>query len=60
MKVEHHDTEDDREGDQDHGDHQVVDNNRNTQRGFRDFVGQQKQEDSQSQQYINRKTHLLP
>lgn len=46
VKVEHHNTEDDRKGDQDHGEHKVVDDNGNAQRCFRDFVGQQKQEDS--------------
>lgn len=46
VKVEHHNTEDDRTGDQDHGEHQVVNDSGNTQRCFWDFVCKQKQKDS--------------
>lgn len=59
MQVEDHYTQDDREGDQDHGEHDVVDNNWNAKGGLRHPVGQQQHEDSQSDEHRNGESHLL-
>lgn len=59
VQVENDHAEDDGECDQDHGEHDVVDNDGDTQRRFRDLIGQQQQEDSESEQHVDGKTHLL-
>lgn len=59
MQVEDNHAEDDRERDQDHGEHDVVDDDWNTQRGLGNFVSKQKQEDSEGEQDVNGQTHLL-
>lgn len=59
VQVEDDDTQDDREGDQDHGEHDVVDNDWNAQGSLRDLVSQQKHEDSQSDEDRNGESHLL-
>lgn len=59
VQVEDDDAQDDGEGDQDHGEHDVVDDDRNAQGGLGDLVGQQKHEDSQSDEDRNGESHLL-
>lgn len=59
VQVENHHAEDDGEGDQDHGEHDVVDDDGDPQRRFRDLIGQQQQEDGEGKQHVDGKTHLL-
>lgn len=59
VQVEDHHTQDDREGDQDHGEHDIVDNNRDTKRSLWDLVSQQEHEDSKSNEDRNGEGHLL-
>lgn len=59
MQVEDDHAEDDGAGDQDHGEHDVVDDNRDAQRGLWDFISQQQQEDGEGQQNVDGQTHLL-
>lgn len=47
VQVEDHHAQNDGESDQDHGEHDVVDNNRDGERRLGDFVGQQQHEDSE-------------
>ena len=50
VQVENNDAKDDREGDEDHGKHEILDNDGDSQRGLRHFGRQQQQEHSKSQQ----------
>lgn len=59
VQVEDDDTQDDGKGDQDHGEHDVVDDDRNAQGSLGDLVSQQKHEDSQSDEDRNGESHLL-
>lgn len=59
VQVENDHAEDDGEGDQDHGEHDVVDDDGDTQRRFRDLISQQQQEDSEGEQHVDGQTHLL-
>lgn len=59
VQVEHDHAEDDRKGDEDHGEHDVIDDDRNAQWGFRNFVSQQQQEHSEGEQDVDGQTHLL-
>lgn len=59
VQIENDHAEDDGECDQDHGEHDVVDNDGDTQRRFRDLIGQQQQKDSEGEQHVDGKTHLL-
>lgn len=59
VQVEDDYAQDDREGDQDHGEHDVIDDDWNAQGRLRDLVSQQKHEDSQSDEDRNGESHLL-
>lgn len=59
VQVEGDHAQDDGAGDQDHGEHDVLDDDGNAQRGLWDFVGQQKQEDGEGEQDVDGQTHLL-
>ena len=59
MQVEDHNTQDNGEGDKDHGKHEVLDNDGHRQGGLRHFVGQQQQEHSERQQGKDGEPHLL-
>lgn len=59
VQVEDHYAEDDRERDQDHGEHDVVDDDGDPQRRFWDLIGQQQQEDGEGEQHVDGETHLL-
>lgn len=59
MQVENDHAEDDGEGDQDHSEHDVVDNDGDAQRRFWDLISQQQQEDSEGEQHVNGQTHLF-
>lgn len=59
VQVEDDDAQDDGEGDQDHGEHDVIDDDRNAQGRFRDLVSQQQHEDGQSDEDRNGESHLL-
>lgn len=59
VEVEDDHAEDDRECDQDHGKHDVVNDDGDTQRCLRDLISQQQQEHSKGQQHVNRQAHLL-
>lgn len=59
MQVEDDHTKDDRKCDQDHGEHDVVDDDGDTQRRLRDLISQQQQEHSEGEQHVDRQTHLL-
>ena len=60
VQVEHHHAQDDGEGDQDHGEHDVVDDHGDAQGRLRDPVGQQEHEDSQGDEDGDGQGHLLP
>lgn len=53
VEVEDNHAEDDRECDQDHGKHDVVDDDGNTQRGLGDLISQQQQEHGEGEQHID-------
>lgn len=53
VQVEDNHAEDDREGHQDHGEHDVVDNNWDGEGSLWDSVGQQQHEDGQSDEDRN-------
>lgn len=59
VQVEDDHAKDDRECDQDHGEHDVVDDDRDAQWSLRDLISQQQQEHSEGQKYIDGQTHLL-
>lgn len=59
VQVEDDHTKDDGERDQDHGEHDVVDDDGYAQRSLRDLIGQQQQEHSEGQKYIDGQAHLL-
>lgn len=59
MQVQDDHAQDDRAGDQDHGEHDVVDDDGDTQRGLRDLIGQQQQEHGEGEQHVDGETHLL-
>lgn len=59
MQVEDYHTQDDREGHQDHSEHDVVDNNWDAEGSLWDPVSQQQHEDSQSNEDGNGKSHFL-
>lgn len=59
VQVEDNDAQDDGESNQDHGEHDVIDDDWNAQGGLRDLVSQQKHEDSQSDEDRNGESHLL-
>lgn len=59
VQVEDDDAQDDGEGDQDHGEHDVIDDDGNAQGRLGDLVSQQKHEDSQSDEDRNGESHLL-
>lgn len=59
MQIEHDNAEDDRKRDQDHGEHDVVDDDGDAQRRLRDLIGQQQQEHSEGEQHIDGQAHLL-
>lgn len=59
VQIEDDHTQDDREGDQDHGEHDIVDNNWDAEGSLRDLVSQQEHEDSQSDEDRNGESHLL-
>lgn len=53
VQIEDDHAQDDREGDQDHGEHDIVDNNWDAQGSLRDFVSQQQHEHSLSDEDRN-------
>lgn len=59
MQVEDDYAQDDGERDEDHGEHDIVDDDRNAQGGFWDLVSQQKHEDGQSDEDGNGESHLF-
>lgn len=59
MQIEDDYTQDDGESDQDHGEHDVVDNNRDAEGRLGDPVSQQEHEDCQSDEDRNGESHLL-
>lgn len=59
VQVEDDDAQDDGEGNQDHGEHDVVDDHRDAEGRLRDLVSQQQHEDSESDEDGNGKSHLL-
>lgn len=59
VQIEDDHAEDDRESDQDHGEHDVVDDNWDAEGRLGDLVGQQKHEDSQGDEDGNGESHLL-
>lgn len=59
VQVEDDDTQYDGKGDQDHGEHDVVDDDWNAEGSLGDLVSQQKHEDSQSDEDRNGESHLL-
>lgn len=59
VQVEDDHAEDDRKCDQDHGEHDVVDDDGDSQRRLWDLIGQQQQEDSEGEQHVDGQTHLL-
>lgn len=60
VQVEDDHAQDDREGDENHGEHDVIDNNRDAERSLRDLVSQQQHKDSESNEDRNGESHLLP
>lgn len=59
VQVKDDDTQDNGEGDQNHGEHDVIYNDGNAQGRLRHLVSQQKHEDSQSDEDRNGESHLL-
>ena len=59
VEVQHHHAEDDGEGDQDHGEHDVVDDDGRGQRRLRDLIGQQQHEDGEGDEYGDGEGHLF-
>lgn len=59
VQVEDDHAEDDGKRDQDHGEHDVVDDDGDGQRRLRDLVGQQQQEHGEGEQHVDGQTHLL-
>lgn len=59
MQVQDDHAEDDRERHQDHGEHDVVDDDGHPQRCFRDLIGEQQQEDSEGEQHVDGQAHLF-
>ena len=59
VEVEDHHAEDDGEGDQDHGEHDVVDDDGRGQRRLRDLIGQQEHEDGEGDEYGDGEGHLF-
>jgi len=59
MQVENDHTQDDREGDQDHSEHDIVDDHRDAEWSLWDFVSQQQHEDSESDEDGNGEGHLF-
>lgn len=60
VQVEHDHAQDNGEGDEDHGEHDIVDDNWDAEGRLRDPVGQQEHEDSQGDEDGNGESHLLP
>lgn len=60
VQVEDDHAQDDGEGDEDHGEHDIVDDNWDAKRRLGDLVSQQEHEDSQGNEDGNGKSHLLP
>lgn len=59
VQIEDDYAQDDGECDQDHGEHDVVDDNWDAEGRLRDLVSQQKHEDSESDEDRNGESHLL-
>lgn len=59
VQVEDDHAEDDGEGDQDHGEHDVADDDGDAQRRLGDLIGQQQQEDGEGEQHVDGQAHLL-
>lgn len=59
VQVEDDHAQNDGEGDKDHCEHDVVDDNWDGKGRFRDFVSQQQHEDGESDEDRNRERHLL-
>lgn len=60
VQVEDNHAQDYGEGDEDHGEHDIVDDNWDAKRRLGDPVSQQEHEDSQSDEDGNGESHLLP
>ena len=59
VQVEDDHTEDDGEGDEDHGEHDVVDDDGDAQGRLGDLISEQQQEDGEGQQHVDGQTHLF-
>lgn len=59
VQVEHNHAQDNGEGDEDHSEHDVVDDNWDAEGRLRDLVSQQEHEDSQGDENGNGESHLL-
>lgn len=59
VQIQDDHTEDDWECHQDHGEHDVVDNDGHPQRRFGDLIGKQQQEDGEGEQHIDGQAHLF-
>lgn len=59
VQIEDNHTEDDWTCDQDHSEHDVVDDDGDTQWRLRDLISQQQQEHSEGEQHVDGQTHLL-
>lgn len=59
VQVQDDHAEDDRERHQDHGEHDVVDNDGHPQRRFGDLIGKQQQEDGEGEQHVDGQAHLF-
>lgn len=59
VQVEDHNAQDDGESDEDHGKHEVLDNDGDRQGGLRNFVCQQQQEHSEGEQGKDGEPHLF-
>ena len=60
VDVEHEDGDDDGQGDEDHGEEQVLADEWDDQRGGRDDLGDQQQEDGEREQHRDAQCDLLP
>lgn len=59
MYIEHEDCDDNREGDKDHGEEQVLTDEWNDQRGGRDDLCDEQQEDGEREQHRDAQCNLL-
>lgn len=60
VQVQVHHAEDDREGDQDHGEHEVFDDDGDRQGCLWDFISQQEKKHRQGEEGEDGESHLLP